>query len=101
MKLYDILPEDNVFSEALKTNCLNINDDVTKDDDLAEDVLDQINCKYFTCDEFFNHDNSNSINILHSNVNSFLNHADNINEFLTHNMNTVFDAICVTESLLE
>ena len=38
MKLYDMLPEDNVFSEALKTNslktnCLNINDDDTKDDD--------------------------------------------------------------------
>ena len=100
MKLYDLLPEDNVFSDALKTNCLNINDDNTKDDDLMEDIIDQINCKYYTCDEFFIHDNTNSINILHSNVNGYLSHADNINEFLTHNMKTDFDAICLTETSL-
>ena len=57
MKIYDMLPEENVFSEALKnnsealrTNCLNINDADTNEDELNEDLIDHINCKYFTCD---------------------------------------------------
>ena len=98
MKLFDMFPAENVFHDALKTNCLNINDDDVKDDDLDEDLIDQVNCKYFTCDEFFNHDNTNSLNILHSNVNGYLSHADNINEFISHDMRTVFDAICITET---
>ena len=40
MTMYNMLPEENVFSQALKTNCLNINDDDTKDDDLNEDIID-------------------------------------------------------------
>ena len=101
MKLLNMLPAENVFHDALKTNCLNINDDDSKDNDLDEDLIDQVDCKYFTCDESFKHDNTNSFNILHSNVNGYPSHADNINEFISHDMNTVFDAICITESSLK
>ena len=60
----------------------------------------KVNCKYYSCDEFFNHDNSNSFNLLHSNVNGFLGHSDNINEFIAHEKKTEFDAICITETSL-
>ena len=95
MNLFDMLPEENVFSAALQTNCL------TKNDDDDESNIDNINCKYYSCNEFFNHDNSNSFNILHSNVNGFIGHADNINEFLAHHKKTDFDAICITETSLK
>ena len=101
MKLFNMLPGENVIADALKTNCLNINDNDTKADELNEDLIDHINCKYFTCYEFFNHDTTNYINIIHSNVNGFLCHADNINEFINHSTNTVFDAICLTETSLK
>ena len=58
MKLYDMLPDEDVFSHALKAYCLMMNDDL-----MDENIIDNINCKYYTCDEFFNHDNSNSFNI--------------------------------------
>ena len=95
MKMHDLLPDDNVFTDALKMNSLNY--DVGEID---EGFIDNIECKYFTCDEFFNHDNSNSINILHSNVNGYLTHEDNINEFIAHDMKTTFDVICITETSL-
>ena len=95
MLLYDMLPDDDVFSDALKTNSL-----TTIDDDEIDDNVDNINCKYYACDEFFTHDNSNSFNILHSNVNGLISHADNINEFLSHCESTNFDAICITETSL-
>ena len=90
-----MLPDDDGFSDALKTNSL-----TTTDDDEIDDNVDNINCKYYACDEFFTHNNSNSFNILHSNVNGLIYHADNINEFLAHCESTNFDAICITESSL-
>ena len=97
MNLFDMLPDDNIFTVALQTNCLNTNDD----DDVDESNIENINSKYFSCEEFFNHDNSNAFNILHSNVNGFISHADNINEFLAHPKKTEFDAICITETSLK
>ena len=41
MKLYDMLPEQNVFSDALKTNCLHINDENVNDEEI--DLMDPIN----------------------------------------------------------
>ena len=98
MSLCDLLPGDDVISEALKTNCLTNADD--DDDEFDECNVDKIDCKYYTCGEFFNHDNSRSLNILHSNVDGFFGHADNINEFISHEKNTEFDAICITETSL-
>ena len=41
MKLFDLLPDENVFSEALKTNCLNLNNDDDKYLGLDDDVMDK------------------------------------------------------------
>ena len=67
MNIYDRMPDDTVFSEAMKTNCLRMyDDDDNHNNEIDEDIMDHINCKYFTCDEFFNHENANSFNIVHS-----------------------------------
>ena len=98
MSLCGLIPSDDVISEALKTNCLTNIDD---DDEFDECNVDKINSKYYTCEDFFNLNNSKSLNILHSNVNGFLSHAENINEFISHEKNTEFDVICITETSLE
>ena len=98
MHLCELIPGENVISEALKTNCLTNSDDDNEEFD--EGNVDKINCKYYSCKDFFTHDNSRSLNILHSNVNGFLCHADNINEFINHEKKTDFDAICITETSL-
>ena len=66
MNIFDMLPNDTVFSEALKTNCLSMydNDEVSCTNEIDEDIMDNINCKYYTCDEFFNYGNSNSFCIV-------------------------------------
>ena len=102
MNIFDMLPDDNVFSEAFKTNCLRIydEDDGNHNNEIDEDIMDNINCKYYTCDEFFNHENSNSFNIVHSNVNGLRSHAENINEFIGHKKNTTINVFCLTETSL-
>ena len=62
MELLNLLPEEEITTEALSANQLMIND-------LDEDNVANINCKYYTCEEFYNTDNTNSFNITHSNVN--------------------------------
>ena len=98
MKLCELIPGGNVISDALKTNSLTNADD--DNDEFDECNVDNVDCKYYTCEDFFNHDNSKSLNILHSNVNGFLCHADNVNEFIAHKKNTEFDIICITETSL-
>ena len=94
MKLVDMLPNDNVFSEALNINtkCCN--------EDLDENSVQNINCKYYPCSEFFNQDNTKDFNILHSNVNGYISHSENINQFLANCTKTTFDTICITETSL-
>ena len=41
MNLFDMLPDDNIFTVALQTNCLNTNDD----DDVDESNIENINSK--------------------------------------------------------
>ena len=73
MKLYDMLPDRTVTSEALNAN--NIYNEVIDEND-----VDNVNCKYHTCQEFCNIDNKNTFNIIHSNVNGIIGHADDIQE---------------------
>ena len=66
-------------------------------DEIDENIMDSINCRYFSCDEYFNFDNTKSFNILHSNVNGLLSHSDSVNEFINHKKKTSIDVFCVTE----
>ena len=91
MKLFELLPSDEVHFDALYTNQL-------LDDDF-ENNIESINCKYYTCEQFFNMDSDKSFNLFHSNVNGYLGKADNILEFLsTDSSNTDFDVICISET---
>ena len=66
-----------------------------------EDIVDNIDSKYYSCDEFINMDNDKSFNILHCNVNGYLSKADSILEFLSTEANkTNFDIVCVSETSL-
>ena len=72
---------------------------ITSSNDIDEDTVDNIDCKYYSCDEFFNMENDKSFNIFHSNVNGYLSKADNIHEFLATDENkTDFDIVCVSET---
>ena len=91
IKLIDSLPNDDVHQFAGQNNKLVID----------EDIVDTIDSKYYSCDDFFNMDNDKSFNILHSNVNGYLSKADNILEFLSTETNkTKFDIVCVSETSL-
>ena len=96
MKLLELIPNDDILSCANNINEFNINDN----DDIDENVVDNINCRYYSCDEFFNLNNQKSFNILHSNVNGFVTHADNVHEFLSQSSKTKFDVICISETSL-
>ena len=93
LKLVDLLPNEVVTNEVERINQLSINDDID------ENSVENIDCKYYTCDQFFNLDNT--FNILHSNVNGYISKADNVNEFLsTEKSQTDFDVICFSETSL-
>ena len=93
MKLYDLIPDSNLTSEALHSN--DIADVV-----LDENNIDKINCKYYTCEEFCNIDNKNTFNILHSNVNGIISHADAIQELVSQPKLNI-DILCITETSLQ
>ena len=93
MKLLELLPETELTSEALETNSLVTND-------IDESMVENISCKYYTCDEFYNIDNKKTFNIFHSNVNGYVSHIDNLQEFFVHS-NTDFDVICISETSLQ
>ncbi|MCH2406285.1 MAG: hypothetical protein MK200_08855, partial [Nitrosopumilus sp.] len=93
MELLNLLPAEEITTEALSANQLMAND-------LDEDNVENINCKYYTCEEFYNTDNTNSFNITHSNVNGLICHADHLHEFLRHSHKTAFDVICISETSL-
>ena len=93
MKLLEMLPDIEVTTDALETNCLVTND-------IDESMVENINCKYYTCEEFYNIDNKKSFNISHSNVNGYVSHADSVQEFLVHSKIDL-DIICISETSLQ
>ena len=93
MKLLEMLPDIEVTTDALETNCLVTND-------IDESMVENINCKYYTCEEFYNIDNKKSFNISHSNVNGYVSHADSLQEFLVHSKIDL-DIICISETSLQ
>ena len=63
MKLVEMIPEFEINSQILR-----VDDLCSKDID--ENLVNKINCKYFTNDEFSKLSNNiNSFNIFHANVN--------------------------------
>ena len=62
LELLDSLPNPETQAFATQNNKLLIND-------IDEDTVENIDCRYYSCKEFFTMSNENSFNIFHSNVN--------------------------------
>ena len=93
MNMCQLLPDDEVINQAMNINRLEVND-------IDETTIEKINCKYYSCDEFFNLNNSKSFDITHSNVNGFVSHADDIQEFITQTKK-VPNVVCISETSLQ
>ena len=73
MKQTEMVPEFEIVSEAMKAN--NIANDID------EQSIYNINCKYYSWEEFLKLSNNiNSFNLFHSNVNGYECHAENLQE---------------------
>ena len=87
----EMIPEFHLASEALSINNLN-------NKDIDENLVDNINCKYYTFKEFSNlRPSSGSFNIFHSNVNGYECHSDNVHKVLASS-GLDFHAICLSET---
>ena len=91
MKLVEMIPEFEINSQILR-----VDDLCSKDID--ENLVNKINCKYFTNDEFSKLSNDiNSFNIFHADVNGLEFHFEELHHFLS-NASLDFNAICITET---
>ena len=91
MKLVEMIPEFEINSQILR-----VDDLCSKDID--ENLVNKINCKYFTNDEFSKLSNDiNSFNIFHANVNGLECHFEELHHFLS-NASLDFNAICISET---
>ena len=73
MKQTEIVPGFEIVSKAMKAN--NIANDID------EQSIYNVNCKYYSCEEFLKLSNNiNSFNLFHSNVNGYECHAENLQE---------------------
>ena len=92
MKTVEMIPEFETNSEILEVNNLCSND-------IDENLVDKINCKYFNNEEFSKlSTKENSFNIFHANVNGLEYHFEELHHFLSE-PHLDFNAICISETL--
>ena len=71
MKTLDLLPDDPVLVNAINAyNLINNNK-------FEENDINNIDSKYYKCEDFFAINNTQSFNILHTYLNGLNSHADN------------------------
>ena len=86
-----MIPEFELVSDASSINSL-------IDKDIDENLVDNIDCKYYTSEEFSNlRPSSGLFNISHSNVNGYECHSDRFHEVLA-NSRIDFYVICLSET---
>ena len=91
MKTVEMIPEFETNSEILKVNNLCSND-------IDENLVNKINCKYFNNEEFSKlSTKENSLNIFHANVNGLECHFEDLHHFLSES-HLDFNAICISET---
>ena len=94
MSFANMIPEFEQISDALRINGLN-------DKDIGENLVQNLNCKYYTFEEFSKIKASPvSFNIFHCNVNGYECHFDSIHEVLA-NIIIDFQVICFSETCLK
>ena len=66
--------------------------------DIDENLAEQINCKYYTADEFSKlKPTEKSLELFHRNVDSITCHFDNLNQLLA-STKIGFNVICISET---
>ena len=73
------------------------NIDVTNQYDIDDNMVNNINSRYYSANEFKNMGTANSFNIIHSNLNGLENKFDDYHTFIT-NANTNIDVLCMSET---
>ena len=73
------------------------NIDVTNQYDIDDNIVNNINSRYYSANEFKNMGTANSFNIIHSNLNGLENKFDDYHTFIT-NANTNIDVLCKSET---
>ena len=91
MEIANMIPEFEAISVALKSNNLASND-------IDENLIDRINSKYYTIDEFTKIKSvKKSFNIFHSNVDDYECHSEGLGEILSKS-SLNFDVVCLSET---
>ena len=71
----DQIPEFDIFSDALNAGNL-------KSNDIDENIVYNLNSRYYSCQEFFKLNNTKDLKLYHANVNGYSSHVDSLREFL-------------------
>ena len=91
MEIANMIPEFEAISVALKSNNLASND-------IDENLIDIINSKYYTIDEFTKIKSvKKSFNIFHSNVDGYECHSEGLGEIVSKS-SLNFDVVCLSET---
>ena len=72
------------------------NIDVKNQFDIDDNIVNNINSRYYSANEFKTMGTANSFNIIHSNLNVLENKFDDYHTFIT-NVNTNIDVLCISE----
>ena len=70
---------------------------VTNQYDIDDNIVNNINSRYYSANEFKNMGTANSFNIIHSNLNGLENKIDDYHTFIT-NANNNIDVHCISET---
>jgi len=89
MRFFDMLPRFNIASQLPSLS--NASNDI-------DDIVDNIDSKYYPVNEFQNLNIQKSFNIFHSNVNGLDTHFENLHTFLSNSNTPSFDIINITET---
>ena len=93
LKSLKILPTYKIASKAYKIDSMN-------QYDIDDNIVNNINSRYYSAHEFNNMNDSDSFKILHSNLNGLENKFDNYHTFVT-SPNINIDVMCISETTQE
>ena len=90
LKVFKNLPTYEIASKAYKIDSMN-------QYDIDDNIVNNINSRYYSAHEFNNMNDSESFKILHSNLNGLENKFDDYHTFVT-SANSNFDVMCISET---
>ena len=91
LKVLKNLPTYEIASKAYKIDSMN-------QYDIDDNIVNNIDSRYYSAHEFNNMNDSESFKILHSNLNGLENKFDDYHTFVT-SANSNFDVMCISETM--